>query len=316
MKLKRTQRESVERIKERIRAGIYTMEDVACFCGSIESRLITKTDRNGIPHRTVICKKCGLIYASQRMSKDTLAHFYNEEYFPLYASLNCHTEEELYLIQRKQGIELINTLSGYGINPPGLVIDIGCGTGGMLSAFYDMGWEILGIDFSEDLIRYGRAKLGNCLFSGDIFDFESESPADLILLSHIIEHLPDLKGFLIKLKKMIKPQGYIFIITPGIKIWGVRILGVKHYILNMHLYYFSLETLKMVMNSGGFFLENGNESIYALFRDGENIEEQAIVYGDPGLYKFIMFSRIFRPLWLSLWPLWVIKNRFLGWLKK
>ena len=58
------------------------------------------------------------------------------------------TEEDLFQIQRKQGFDLLKRLADHGFSGNGRVFDIGCGTGGMLSAFSDQGWDVMGVDFS------------------------------------------------------------------------------------------------------------------------------------------------------------------------
>jgi ubiquinone/menaquinone biosynthesis C-methylase UbiE len=138
-------------------------------------------------------------------------------------------------------------------------------------------------------------------------------PADLVLMSHIIEHLYDLKKFLLQMRKILKPKGISLVITPGVRTFGVRILGLKPFLLNMHLTYFSLGTLTMVMGAEGFSLQVGDESIFALFRKEEHLAETQNLRGDPELSGFLQMSRNLRPLWIALWPAWKVKNSFLAW---
>lgn len=41
---------------------------------------------------------------------------------------------------------------------PGRLLDIGCGTGAKTIAFRDSGWEITGLDVSDDMLRLARAR--------------------------------------------------------------------------------------------------------------------------------------------------------------
>jgi SAM-dependent methyltransferase len=309
MKLTSIQRQSVERIRSRLLSREYSTESVGCFCGSDGSRFLSDTDRHGIPSRTLLCRSCGLIYVSPRMTEDTLKRFYNEEYFPLYASASYETEEDLFQIQRQQGFNLLRRLAEHGFAGNGRVFDIGCGTGGMLSAFFDQGWDVMGVDFSENLVSFARSRLGDCIRVGDLSAFEVSREVDLVLMSHVVEHVSHLTGFLVRLRKILRTGGAVFLVTPGVRIFGVRLFGLKPYLLNMHLYYFSLGTLSMVMGSAGFSLQRGDENIYALFRKEECVPDSLDSPGDPGLYAFLRKAHLLRPLWMALWPLWKIKNR-------
>lgn len=313
MKLTEVQHHSIERIKARLNSGEYNTEHVRCFCGSDEPELISEKDRHGIPSRTLLCKRCGLIYVSPRMTEETLQKFYNEEFIPLYTSSYYRTEKELFQIQRKQGFHVAEWLGGHGIREKGRVFDVGCGTGGMLSSFADLGWDVAGIDFSDRLVEFGRRTLGDRLFTGDISSLEHMEPADLVLMSHVIEHVSNLKKFLLQLRKIVKPGGISLVITPGVRTFGVRILGLKPSLLNMHLTYFSLGTLTMVMGTAGLSLQVGDESIFALFRKEKYLSETLKLPGDPEISGFLQMSRKLRPLWMALWPAWKARNGFLAW---
>lgn len=41
---------------------------------------------------------------------------------------------------------------------PGRLLDIGCGTGAQSLAFRDTGWELTGVDISDDMLRLARAR--------------------------------------------------------------------------------------------------------------------------------------------------------------
>jgi ubiquinone/menaquinone biosynthesis C-methylase UbiE len=54
-----------------------------------------------------------------------------------------------------EGWTTLVTLLGDG---PGALIDVGCGTGAYAAGLADHGWEVTGIDVSEDMLRRARAK--------------------------------------------------------------------------------------------------------------------------------------------------------------
>jgi SAM-dependent methyltransferase len=54
--------------------------------------------------------------------------------------------------------ETWKTLVGLLGDGPGALIDIGCGTGAYASGLAERGWDVIGVDVSEDMLRRARAK--------------------------------------------------------------------------------------------------------------------------------------------------------------
>lgn len=52
-------------------------------------------------------------------------------------------------------LEAVHRLLGDG---PGTLLDIGCGTGVYTAAIEEWGWTVRGVDVSEDMLRYARAR--------------------------------------------------------------------------------------------------------------------------------------------------------------
>ena len=103
------------------------------------------------------------------------------------------------------------------------VLEIGCGEGGNLKPFLDMGCRVTGIDLSEYKIGNAHSffaahpKRENARFiSKDIYEI-ADSPEftfDLILLRDTIEHIPDQDRIMARMKTFLKPGGVIFFAFP------------------------------------------------------------------------------------------------------
>lgn len=102
------------------------------------------------------------------------------------------------------------------------VLDIACGTGLLGKLFSD---NIYGFDLNTKAVRvaktYGiKAKLN---------DAEKRWPYhnsffDVVLASHIIEHVRDPDFLLTEAMRVLKPEGYLVVITPNLASWFNRIL--------------------------------------------------------------------------------------------
>ena len=98
------------------------------------------------------------------------------------------------------------------------VLEIGCGEGGNLKPFLELGCSnLVGIDLSN-----GKIEQANNLFSDhsqkqnirficeDIYKIEDLGKFDLIILRDVIEHIHDQERFMDFVKKFLKPEGRIF----------------------------------------------------------------------------------------------------------
>ncbi len=99
------------------------------------------------------------------------------------------------------------------------VLEIGCGEGGNLSPFLDMGCRVYGVDLNEGKIKKAIKFYADhedaykaTFICEDIYKMTTEElpPVDLIIMRDAIEHIPDQERFLGFVKRFLKPTGKIF----------------------------------------------------------------------------------------------------------
>ncbi len=104
-----------------------------------------------------------------------------------------------------------------------LVAEIGCGEGGNLKPFLDIGCKVTGIDMSEKKISNAEIFFNNhplknnlTLIVDDIYNVNPDKllQFDLIIMRDTLEHIKEQDSFLEHLKKFIKPSGKIFLAFP------------------------------------------------------------------------------------------------------
>ena len=99
------------------------------------------------------------------------------------------------------------------------VLDIGCGTGYGAADLSRSATSVVGLDCSEEAIRYARAHypVANLSFvpgSGSELPFASES-FDLVTTFEVIEHLVNWRDLLSEVRRVIRPNGLVIISTPN-----------------------------------------------------------------------------------------------------
>lgn len=106
------------------------------------------------------------------------------------------------------------------MKPTDLVLDIGTGTGAIPLAIADCAKEIVATDYSEEMIAIARAKktaqhITNVRFAvADCYELPFVPHSyDVVLAANIIHLLEDPIRFLDLIKKLLKPNGKLFLPT-------------------------------------------------------------------------------------------------------
>ena len=104
----------------------------------------------------------------------------------------------------------------------GRALDLGCGTGVISLALAKRGFDVLGVDHSEEMLAIARAKStktrhsGKCEFVvADVRDLPSEDGAfDCVTCQGLLHHLSDMEPCLRELRRVLRPGGYFYISEP------------------------------------------------------------------------------------------------------
>ena len=147
-------------------------------------------------------------------------------------------------------LEFINRLGG------GKLLDVGCGAGAVLDGV-DNKWEKYGVEVSkfasEIANEYG------VIFNGDLLSacYDSNS-FDLVLVFHVIEHLPNPLQTLCEIRRILKPGGWLIIGTPDFDSGCARRFGDNFRLLHdqTHVSLFSNDSLQRMLNDYGFRVEH------------------------------------------------------------
>ena len=105
--------------------------------------------------------------------------------------------------------------------PPGRLLDMGCGTGWTSWMFAKRGYDVTGMDISEDMIRYARLnaeryQLDNAVFvAGDYEDSAFETEFDCAVFYDSLHHAIDPDRAIQTVYRALKPNGVCITSEPG-----------------------------------------------------------------------------------------------------
>lgn len=121
---------------------------------------------------------------------------------------------------------------------PGRMLDLGCGDGIVLHLARQDGWEVQGIELFPEQVDLVRQTLGLDVQVSDIESFRG-APAswDVVLLTHVLEHLPDPVGALRKIRELLAPGGIGVLEFPNIDALDAKVRrGLRRSRLHRHRY--------------------------------------------------------------------------------
>ncbi len=295
LKLNELQSIMKDQIEKKIEESIYSFEEVpCCICGGNDFNILSEKDRYGLYIPLVICKDCGLIQINPRMTQESNNQFYDVEYRKLYSGSGVPTEE-YFRLQYYRGKRMYHYLeNNLSININNLrILKSGSWSWGILYYFEEMGNEICGCDLGSEYIKFGREKYGLNLFVGTIDDIKESLHFDIVIYSYVLEHLLSPINELVKLKSFINKDSYIEL--PGVKhlthSYNMNFLGQ---IQNAHIYYFTLTTLKNLLEKADYDLVAGDESIRSVFKSSNRDKEYKLENDYCNTISFLKKMEFYR----------------------
>lgn len=238
------------------------MEWVNCLlCGSDESRPL-HTQRHfptQQPGRFTLvrCLQCGLVYLNPRPTVDAIGAYYPPTYESHAPLLPEHLPwPQRWLVQYGFWKRCQPLLVGHS---RGKVLDVGCGTGHFLAAMKKYGhWETVGIDPSEEAIRFAKEVLHVEAYVGRAEEIHlPDHTFDAVTMWDTLEHLHDPRSALMEVQRILKPRGQLLLRVPSLDSLDAHLFGPHWAGLDIprHLTVFSRKTLSRLLVETGFTIE-------------------------------------------------------------
>jgi len=208
-------------------------------------------EKRGYPHYR--CDACGLHFVWPLPEPEVLSAFYGEDHRPA-ADDPAYQADRRYASPISRETLLGDLPDGYSMRDRTL-LDVGCGLGYFLDAVRKDFRRVRGIEVSESRRTFARKSLGLEVLEGEAAAIPlADECEDVIILWHVLEHLPDLGAALREVRRVLKPEGLLVIVTPNPGSITARLLGHRWYYFTPpgHLYLFPPRALVRFLESEGF----------------------------------------------------------------
>lgn len=279
--LNRTQRNAIVDFHQLLYEGEIAIKPVdRCFCGAINFRLLSRCDRFELPFGTKICRDCGLISQTIQLHPDSMPIFYERIYWPLVIGKNVSESPVDAFVTKPKNDETTSYVLKCveSLKKQVSIFEVGCGAGiridRLKTELTNLGFEVkaFGCDYSPDALMQAQHK-GIEAVQGGFREISNFGKADILILSHVFEHLPNLTLALEQINNLLHNDSLLYIEVPGVvDLENKSEYGFNYqvYCVLAHTYNFSLQTLCNVMSRGGFRLVKGDEYVRSIFVKGKS----------------------------------------------
>jgi len=275
------------------------------FCNILHTQNFIVPENSILPssYNLVCCKKCGFVYADVSVGQSVYDLYYKE--LSKYEDKNISSGTGINhcdkIRLRKTAEEIARLLN----NKSKSILDFGCGNGGLLLELQDLGYEkIAGIDPSAVCVKNIQENKINASI-GSLFNHGCKNKFDLIIFTHVFEHICDLKTALQNIKPLLNKDGLVYIETPDASRY-YKFYKVPYYYFDVeHINHFNEISLSNLLKLNGFeeikfgkkeFLFSEKEYYPAVWIVGQKLEPSAgnIIKDDSvkkSVVKYIEMSK-------------------------
>jgi SAM-dependent methyltransferase len=142
-----------------------------------------------------------------------------------------------------------------GGEPPGRLLEVGCGDGNGLLRLKSLGWQVEGQDIDP---HAGAHRLGDSNIRVHEAPLEElhlpQGCYNAIAMNHVIEHAVDPLALLQECRRLLAPGGQLVVVTPNTASIGHRLAGADWRPLEppRHLFLFSVRNLPVLARRAGY----------------------------------------------------------------
>lgn len=138
----------------------------------------------------------------------------------------------------------------------GLVLDVGCSSGILLSLLKRKGFDVYGLEPNKQAYAYARKILKDSVFNDILPTFLKKKGIkfDCIIYNHVFEHIENINEEFLQIKKALKINGVLIIGVPNTDnvIFKIRRKFWESLLPNEHVWHFNTKYLKKYLTKQGF----------------------------------------------------------------
>lgn len=204
------------------------------------------------------CRECGHIFLQTPASEEALAALYSQPAGEQSPQRTVYVNDELFETRVRQIAEPKVEFCRDVIPAGGLWVDVGCGTGELLTAVRESGWRVRGIETDVQEIAFGQSR-GLDIRCGDVLSIGPEEIGDANVLSllNLLEHLRNPSALLSRLTEMLETDARVVLEVPRHPSLSSFVnlafphLAYRHIYPPDHLHVFTEQSMEIMLECAG-----------------------------------------------------------------
>jgi SAM-dependent methyltransferase len=239
----------------------------------------------------VCCQICGFVFADTSVGQDVYNTYYAEysKYEDADSSISTGGGTSVWDKERLKRVS--NDISAK-FKKDISILDIGCANGGLLFELKKEGFaNVFGLDPSRACVNYVN-NAGVTCYLGELFEADrylQGKKFDLLILSHVFEHIYDLKNATMILRNLLNDNGAVYVEVPDASHYGSYYVVPYYYFDSEHINHFDGHALKNLFESFGFsqlitqdkfFMVNDTTkypAVYSIFRKTPSVTAASVI---------------------------------------
>jgi SAM-dependent methyltransferase len=211
---------------------------------------------HGVPgeFEVLVCERCGTGRTLPDLPADQLGSLYPADYgaFAVPEGLAKSLSEVLF---RWQYARAVRRAPLCALPRSGRLLDVGGGRGDLGVALRKRGWDVTGLEPSEEAASDARRR-GVPTVRGTLGTSaaELEGPFDAVVFQHSLEHVAEPAVDLVAARELLRPDGLLLIWVPNFGSWASRRFGSAWFHLDLprHRSHFTPQGLGSLLGRTGF----------------------------------------------------------------
>jgi SAM-dependent methyltransferase len=222
----------------------------------------------------VACRRCGGVFASPLPVQADFDRYYAEQ---------SKYEDPMRLgapsgVDQRRFAAIAEGLAQALPDPTLRLLDVGCATGGLLSALKQQGFTALsGLDPSPPCAQCARALTSATVHVGSLFEPLPGGPYDVLTAIGVLEHLRDLDGAVPGLASGLVPGGLLYVEVPDLLGFPASTEAPFQEFSTEHVTFFTTRSLDTLLGRFGFQRAFG-ETVLRSHSGGSRMQVLALAY--------------------------------------
>jgi SAM-dependent methyltransferase len=212
-------------------------------------------------YAVVCCESCGSVYADVPAKQEDYDRFYAR--LSKYEDGGTSSGAGDLAWDRQRLSETAARIAAFVPDRQARILDMGCANGGLLNCLWDLGYtNLVGLDPSAACVHHTQTLHGIAAFVGSLSTIPQHlGQFDMLLLSHVLEHVLDLQGAVRGIGQRTKTGALVYVEVPDACRYVDFVTSPFQDFNTEHINHFSQRSLRNLLEPLGWKAQAEGQSV-------------------------------------------------------